>query len=407
MAQSLENVDSRLHFFAELLSYNSNCYLWSYAPDGTLLSTNCPDLVLDKVFQHSSCYQYLLDQAQTNMAPLIMSSVYGLVWGAVFEQNENGLERMHVLGPALTQTLNHAELERAIWGKISPQWKPKYMKIMEKIPVISYMMFAHRVLMMQFCVTGDRIRVSDIVMQRAPRKQASTETAEPGDNKDRIQVHMAERALLDRVRNGDINYGEALEYAAKVLTGKRPLSRDALQHTKLGQVQFVALCCNAAIEGGLSPETAYTRKDAYIQDVENAKSITEITQIGKTMYEDYIQLVHNQRINLSYSKAIQSTCNYIENHLGENLSAEALAKRVGYSAYYLSRVFKKETGFTIDEYTRNVRIERAKSMLSSSSDSIQEIAEALGFGGRNYFAVTFKKVTGIPPAAYRKNHQHL
>lgn len=81
MAQSLENVDSRLHFFAELLSYNSNCYLWSYAPDGTLLSTNCPDLVLDKVFQHSSCYQYLLDQAQTNMAPLIMSSVYGLVWG--------------------------------------------------------------------------------------------------------------------------------------------------------------------------------------------------------------------------------------------------------------------------------------------------------------------------------------
>ena len=278
---------------------------------------------------------------------------------------------------------------------------------MENLPVISYVTFAHRVLMMQFCVTGERIQVSDIVMQREPKKQVPKELTESDDNKDRIQVHMAERALLDRIRNGDTNYAEAMENAVKVLTGSRPFSTDALQHTKLGQVQFIVLCCSAAIEGGLSPETAYTRKDGYIQDVENAKSITEVTQIGKTMYEDFIQLVHKQRLNPSYSKVIQSTCDYIENHLGENLSAEALAKRVGYSAYYLSRVFKKETGFTIDEYTRYVRIERAKSMLCSSTDSIQEIAEALGFGGRNYFTVTFKKVTGIPPATYRKNHQRL
>jgi len=227
---------------------------------------------------------------------------------------------------------------------------------------------------------------------------------EPEKYADRIQVYMSEQSLLNVIRRGDLNYKSIIDSASRNLLGKERLSSNALQDAKLGQAQFIALCAHAAIEGGLSAETAYNRKDAYIQEVESAQSVTEVSQIGRELYADFVQLVHKQKNSLPYSKPVQSTCDYIQNHLGEKLSAGFLAERVGYADYYLSRIFKKETGISIDEYTRNARVERAKVLLVSTKDSIQDIAAALGFGERNYFSVTFKKVTGIPPAAYRKKH---
>ncbi len=401
-------IDARLNFFSELLSYNAPCFLWSYSADGELLTTNCPKLVVNTFFQRSGCYQYMLDHAKQSRSPLLMSSSTGLVWGATFEYTNGKLSRIHVIGPVYTQAVDNLNLERAIWGKINLNWKPKYKKIMESLPVISMVMFSHRIMMMQYCLTNERILFSDIAMQNEPSDQAQQSDPEAEEIEyDRIHVHMAQQTMLSMIRHGDINYDEVLTKSSRFFSGRHRLSTDPVQHMKLGQVQFIALCCEAAIEGGLSAETAYTRKDNYVRDVENARSISDIAQIGRTMYEDYVHLVYNLRTNTNYSKAVRSTCEYIESHLGENLSADILASRVGYADYYLSRLFKKETGFSIDEYTRNTRIERAKIMLANTDDSIQDIAESLGFGGRTYFSVTFKNVTGIPPATYRKQKKAL
>ena len=56
MSLDMTEIDSRLTFFGELLSCHTRFYLWSYDPVGSLLDTNCPDLVLNKVFQRSPCY---------------------------------------------------------------------------------------------------------------------------------------------------------------------------------------------------------------------------------------------------------------------------------------------------------------------------------------------------------------
>lgn len=405
MKYTEEEIDNRLCFFSELLSYEKNCYIWTYTSDGSLLHTNCPHAALDHTFRHSGGYSFMLDHAKTSFAPLMMSTQLGVAWGAVFEGKQDRLERIHVLGPVCTQDLNFYDFEQAIFGKTTRQWKESFVSILNTLPVISSMMFAHRILMMQYCITGERIHISDIVMQSEPNKKKKHEDA--GILLDRIQVQMSEQSLLAMIRAGDMNYQSTLSKASHFLVGKDSLSENSLQNTKLGQVQFIALCCQAAMEGGLAAESAYTRKDAYIRDVEQAKSITEINQIGRTMYEDYIRLVYQQRMNHNLSKAVRSTCDYIENHLNENLTAEFLAGRVGYTGYYLSRLFKKETGFSIDEYTRNVRIERAKLLLASSTESIQDIAESLGFNGRNYFSTIFRKIAGMPPAAYRKKYQRL
>lgn len=400
------DIDNRLQFFVELISYRDSYYLWTYGADGILLNTNCPYLVMDKMFRKSGCYDFMMEHAKKSSLPLMMSSTHDMEWGSVFESAKGQLERIHVLGPIYTHTVNSIDRESVVQGKISPTWKNQYMKIMETVPVISTQTFFNRILMLQYVVSNERLQVSDVVMQSPVVNRQEKEPVN-WDCADRIQVQMAEQSLLRMIRHGDADYQRVLQNATGVFTGNQKLSTNPLQHAKLGQVQFIALCCNAAIEGGLPAETAYNRKDAYVQDVENAKSVTEITQIGKNMYEDFIMLVYNQRLNPNYSKAIRSTCSYIESHLGDKLTADELAGRVGYSGYYLSRVFKKETGFSIDEYTRNARIERGKLLLADTKQSIQIIAEQLGFGNRNYFAVCFKQVTGIPPAAYRKQHQRL
>lgn len=405
-----DDVNSRLRFFAELMSYDSECYLWTYSSDGTLIDTNCRELILDKMFRSTGCFDYMLGHAEKNVAPLMMGGEMGLIWGAVFEQEEGQLYQIHVLGPAFTQTVSLIEIEKTLFGKISPGFKTRFLMAMQRIPVINSVTFSRRILMMQYCLTGERLYTSDIVMQFERHDQQKNPGLKQEDNgiyADRIQVHMAEQSLLGMIRNGDMNYKGVLQNSSRFFTGKQKLSSDPLQHAKLGQAQFIAMCCSAALEGGLSAETAYTRKDAYIQGIENAKSISEIMEVSQTMYADYITLVHRQRTSHVYSKAIQSSIDYIENHLNENLSVESIASRVGYSNYYLSRLFKKETGFSIDEYARNAKIERAKQMLTSSHDSIQDIAEALGFNGRNYFSVIFRRNTGMPPAAYRKKYQRL
>ena len=96
----------------------------------------------------------------------------------------------------------------------------------------------------------------------------------------------------------------------------------------------------AAIESGLTPDTAYTVGDSYIQSLTECKTIADVRTVNHSMYEDFIQRVHRQRYNPQYSRQIQSCAAYIEAHLDEKLTLEQLSRQVGYSEYHLSRKFK-------------------------------------------------------------------
>ena len=150
---------------------------------------------------------------------------------------------------------------------------------------------------------------------------------------------------------------------------------------------------------------AYSRGDAYIQDILDCKTVADAAHIGHTMYDDFIHLVHKGRANPDLSPQIQSCCDYIELHAEDKLTLSEIASHIGYADYYLSRKFKTETGFSINDYIKIVKVEKAKTLLLSSDLSIQEICDRLHFGSRSFFAETFKGIAGIPPAAYREKNQ--
>lgn len=102
---------------------------------------------------------------------------------------------------------------------------------------------------------------------------------------------------------------------------------------------------------------------------------------------------------------VTKTIHYIHRHLDKNLSNDSLASMQSMAPNSFSRLFKLQTGYTLQVYIRKIRIDNACRLLHHSSLSIEEIAEDCGFSDRYYFSKTFAKQMHLPPAAYRKNLQ--
>ena len=70
--------------------------------------------------------------------------------------------------------------------------------------------------------------------------------------------------------------------------------------------------------------------------------------------------------------------------------------------YYLTKKFKEETGFTVRNYVKYARMERAKILLSSTKLSVEDISAQLG--SRSHFSREFHDIVGSTPIAYRKRN---
>lgn len=92
---------------------------------------------------------------------------------------------------------------------------------------------------------------------------------------------------------------------------------------------------------------------------------------------------------------------WIENNLGSTLTTERVAKKSGYSKFYLQRIFKAYTGKSIARYIKSKRLERSISLLKNTDKKIIDIAELLGFDSKQTFIRAFKKNFLITPGHYR------
>lgn len=93
---------------------------------------------------------------------------------------------------------------------------------------------------------------------------------------------------------------------------------------------------------------------------------------------------------------------YLRAHMGERITLDALAGRIGVSKYHLSREFKRESGKTIFEYLNILRCKEARKMLRGGGVTVAEAAEACGFCNFSYFTRSFKKYMGTLPSHCEK-----
>jgi AraC family transcriptional regulator len=117
--------------------------------------------------------------------------------------------------------------------------------------------------------------------------------------------------------------------------------------------------------------------------------IAQTSRKRKTMLQDnQLSWLHEAR-------------DFINDEFSQPLTLSKVAKSVSVHPVHLANSFRRRYGCTVGEYVRSRRIEFACHRISTSKDSLADVALAAGFSNQSHFSRTFKRVTGSTPASYR------
>jgi len=92
----------------------------------------------------------------------------------------------------------------------------------------------------------------------------------------------------------------------------------------------------------------------------------------------------------------------IHERYSQPLTLAQCAEELGLNATYLSALFSRQVGMPFKTYLTEVRIERARELLSDPARNISEVAVAVGYASENRFRGAFKSVTSLSPRAWRQ-----
>ncbi|MFK5884109.1 MAG: AraC family transcriptional regulator [Candidatus Izemoplasma sp.] len=106
-------------------------------------------------------------------------------------------------------------------------------------------------------------------------------------------------------------------------------------------------------------------------------------------------------------KEINRILEYIEDNICEDLSLAILSEQLHYSNPYISRMFNKYVGLSLNDYINRRRLSLAAIAIKSERKSIFYLANHYGFNSQKYFSNLFKKTFGIAPLRYRKSNMFI
>lgn len=107
----------------------------------------------------------------------------------------------------------------------------------------------------------------------------------------------------------------------------------------------------------------------------------------------------------SDSALVEKIQKYIVLHIHQEITREEIAQAVYLSPDYVARIFKRETGLTLNAYIVEKRIGLAKQLLSSTEIPVGDISSNLGYSSFSHFTKLFKNSEGVTPSEYRKLHR--
>ncbi|MDN3613922.1 helix-turn-helix domain-containing protein [Vibrio gallaecicus] len=116
--------------------------------------------------------------------------------------------------------------------------------------------------------------------------------------------------------------------------------------------------------------------------------------------------ISQHKNTLSFDR-ISRVLSFIHSNLNAQLTLEDIAKKSCWSRWQLQRVFQAETGMTVANYVRELRLSQAAEALLDTSERIIDIALNLGFNSEISFSRSFKNMFGASPSQYRKAGQRV
>lgn len=195
------------------------------------------------------------------------------------------------------------------------------------------------------------------------------------------------------------NLGEAKRELAMLL--------ESLGDGKSWPALGYSLCWRLLVIVGQAALTAGAQAvEVTVAEHEMAKIIPQICSResvrgwGERLLERYINLLKedcHSHDRLIVCQAME----YIEAHSAGDVSLSTVAAHVHLSPAYLSRIFNKKVGTRFSDFVAMARLKTAKQRLEQSLETIDQIANELGFSSSSYFSSVFKKYEGVTPSEYR------
>lgn len=140
--------------------------------------------------------------------------------------------------------------------------------------------------------------------------------------------------------------------------------------------------------------------------LENAFLFPKCNVFSLNLYAE-IKKSHNTPSFSYASGKIRDVKHYIYEHYGEDLSLDLLSNIIYVHPDYLSRLFKKETGYNLNQFIKQYRMEKAKELLTSTQLKISSIGTQVGYPNGSYFCKTFNDYFGISPEKFREKEGRL
>ena len=212
-------------------------------------------------------------------------------------------------------------------------------------------------------------------------------------------TYQEEVKTMDYIREGNL---EEVVGAVELLASTAgKLSENEIRNERNLGICSITLATRAAIEGGAAPAKAYKLSDLYINKIDQCKRMTEIFEYRKRSLYDFAKLVVEEREKRANSRYTEQCKEYIRKYYHQKICIPDIAEALGVSESHLSRIFKKETGESIQKYSMHMRIERAENLLKYSEASLTEISEYLCFSSQSHFGRVFKVYKNMTRKHYR------
>ena len=176
-----------------------------------------------------------------------------------------------------------------------------------------------------------------------------------------------------------------------------------LKNASLEDVQFALKNLYSVVE------LEYRKRKINVWDITGGRfnfnhlyRVEDPEAIAASLKDDFCALCDGlKRYNASSQHSVVGRLvQYINEHLDEEVSHNAIAAKYRIHPGYMSRLFKQEMGETLSEYMLRKRIERAASLLKEGRYKIGDIAGMVGYSASSYFSIMFKKYTGFSPREY-------
>lgn len=273
--------------------------------------------------------------------------------------------------------------------------------------------------------TAYRIRIFSgmyiyLVCTKGPKNQLLQELSKFKDNGARFErsgiitdagkLKDSYEAVMKRVRKTQGQYGDYPKMELEALKEAAALGDDSRTKVilrELGQIAAEAPEVTAVLMGfealqimGLNVQCFYAlaRKGALSrQDV--MKSFEQELKNWKPTETKNDLAEEGQR-----KKSIADILSWLHQHyLDDNFTAKYMAGHFDTSVSNLSHFFKKNVGVTISQYVEQIKLDKAKELLTSSDRKVSEIAQILHYGNSSAFIAMFKKQEGMTPKKYRES----